>query len=131
MLCDKCGKNEATVRIYYEVNGITIHRNFCDACAGNRCDGCGSTYDDIVKSGKCGCSHCYEKFYEQLLPQIKKLQGSIEHRGKIPTVGLKVHQNDNSISNLRDELKLLIEQENYEQAAIVRDKIKLLEAETL
>ncbi len=131
MLCNKCGKSEATVRVYYQVNGVTVYRDFCDICAGNRCDCCGSTFEDISKSGKCGCPHCYEKFYNQLLPRIKKIHGSTEHSGKIPKNFLNTHQSENIVSKLRDELKLLVEQENYEQAAIVRDRIKLLEAEVL
>ncbi len=126
MLCNKCGKKEATIRIYYEVNGYTVHRDFCDECAVKRCSLCGTSYDDIAKSGKCGCPECYKEFHQNLIPRIQKTHGNIKHIGKTPAVVFKPLQSD--INNLRDELKLLIEQENYEQAAIVRDKIKALEA---
>ncbi len=127
MLCHKCGKNEATVRVYYEVNGVMIHGDFCEACVPvKRCDCCGSSFDDILKSGKCGCPHCYEKFYEKLLPRIKNVQGGrIEHTGKTPNAG---KSSEDQTLILKEQLKTLIAEEKYEEAAVVRDKIKNLEA---
>ncbi len=128
MLCHKCGKNEATIRIYYEVDGIMIHRDFCEQCAVKRCSCCNYTFDDILKSGKCGCSQCYIDFYEQLLPHIKKSQNSIKHIGKTPKRHL-TSDSDKSLAELQFLLKELISEENYEQAAVIRDKIKKLEAQ--
>ncbi len=154
MLCEKCGKMDATTHIRSVVNGVVHEKHLCSHCAANdgygdikgnnlsqmlssmfgdtmstaknwqlkRCSCCGSTYADIAESGKCGCSECYITFYEQLLPYLKKVQGSIEYVGK------KIVRENNykSIDELNNQLKELIKEENYEQAAIVRDKIKKL-----
>ncbi len=94
-----------------------------------RCSCCGSSFDDIANSGKCGCSECYTQFYEQLLPYLKRVHGSTEHIGKTPVVELKDDTNLETIESLRESLKALIQEEKYEQAAVVRDKIKALEGD--
>lgn len=93
-----------------------------------KCNCCGSTFSDIVNSGKCGCSECYTAFYEQLLPSLKRLHGSIKHVGKRPDFKYSENTKDD-ISALREQLKKLVEEEKYEEAAVIRDKIKSMECE--
>lgn len=95
-----------------------------------RCSCCGSTFSDIAKSGKCGCAECYTTFYEQLLPYFKRVHGSTKHIGKIPNRVTSLDSNDkDGVESLRMLLSQLVSEEKYEQAAIVRDKIKNLEGE--
>lgn len=95
----------------------------------NRCTCCGASFGEIANSGKVGCSHCYEKFKGELLPYLKRVHGSINHIGKKPTTeGLTVIPTD-KISEMRKKLSILVKNENYEEAAIVRDEIKKLEEE--
>ena len=106
------------------------------------CKGCNSTLDDIINIGKLGCADCYETFKSELLPYLKRIHGETKHIGKIAyTVNEekdkdtipadKKAENNNesadSLSTLKEELKNLISEEKFEQAAIVRDKIKALE----
>ncbi len=94
-----------------------------------RCSVCGASFSDIVETGKVGCSACYETFYEQLLPSLKRLHGSIHHVGKTPEpTDLIVHKPD-KLAELQQKLKELIEKENFEEAAVVRDQIKAFEEE--
>jgi protein arginine kinase activator len=58
------------------------------------------------------------------LPYLKRVHGSIEHSGKTPDIS---EGKSNSISDLKDELNRLVKEEKYEQAAVIRDKIKELE----
>ncbi len=90
------------------------------------CECCGTSYDQIFQSGKCGCANCYKVFSAQMLPFIFRVQNSKAHIGKIPSATLNVNQS--TVINLREKLKTLVLQERYEEAAIVRDKIKELEA---
>lgn len=96
-----------------------------------RCNCCGSNFDDIAKSGKCGCPECYTTFYQQLLPYLKRVHGSTKHIGKIPTNIAPSETKADKVSELRKLLNQLVKDENYEQAAVVRDQIKQLEGETL
>ena len=95
-----------------------------------QCKCCGMTFADISKSGKCGCAECYTTFYEELLPYLKRVHGSTQHIGKIPqTENQTTESNIDKVNKLRDYLNLLIKEEKYEQAAVVRDQIKALEGE--
>ena len=91
------------------------------------CDCCGSTFADIANSGRCGCAECYSTFYKQLLPYFKRLHGSTKHTGKTIN-NIKDYNNPTeTIDSLRQLLSKLIQDENYEQAAVIRDKIKSLQ----
>ncbi len=95
-----------------------------------RCDCCGSSFEDIQARGKCGCPNCYEQFYQQLLPRIKKIQGSTKHIGKTPNkIPVEANQNENTVEALRLRLNELVTEEKYEEAAVLRDKIKQMEAD--
>lgn len=163
MICEKCGKNNATTHIRSIVNGVVHEKHLCGYCAAGegyndiksnnlsqllasmfgdtlsltpntqvvRCNCCGSTFADIAESSKCGCSECYSTFYDQLLPYLKRVHGSTKHIGKIPNrAPLAVKQSEDTIDGLRNILNQLVREENYEQAAVIRDKIKKLEGES-
>ncbi len=157
MLCEKCGKNHATTHIKTIVNGVVKEFNLCAFCAakegysGNslanmlasmfgeissvellkhqlKCSVCGSTFSDIAKTGKVGCCECYSTFYDQLLPYVKRVHGSTTHVGKTPnSVSFTEKTHTETVEALRNELSRLVALENYEQAAIIRDKIKEME----
>ena len=46
-----------------------------------RCDVCGLSFDDIVRSSRPGCPNCYRVFYDKLLPSIQKMHGRALYRG--------------------------------------------------
>ncbi len=94
-----------------------------------KCSCCGSTFDDIAQNGKCGCSECYEIFYDQLLPYLKRVHGSIKHVGKVLNNDMS-DQSVDKIDDLRKLLEKLVKEEKYEQAAVIRDKIKILQEDT-
>jgi len=91
------------------------------------CSNCGLTYDEFKKSGKLGCSDCYEEFKVVLQPRIKSLQAGVKHVGKIPNMKGKELIRKRKLKDLKEEMQKLIVDEQYERAAIVRDEIKKLE----
>ena len=95
-----------------------------------RCPVCGSTINDISNTGKAGCSDCYKTFGEQLLPFIKRIHGSVSHTGKMVSGNVSAENNEKSeLLKLKEQLKSLIAEEKFEEAAKVRDRIKELEGE--
>lgn len=93
-----------------------------------RCSCCGSSFSDIVESGKAGCSECYKVFSSELEPSLSRLHGKVKHVGKIPnTVLSKESENRKIIESMRDQLKQAVKNEQYETAAELRDKIKSME----
>ena len=102
-----------------------------------RCKTCGSTLNDIKRSGKVGCADCYDIFFSELMPTIRNIHGNTEHKGKRPaaieyTVSDEGEdekpQSSDKLSELKAELKKAIGDENFERAAQLRDEIKGLEA---
>ena len=93
-----------------------------------RCDKCGSTFNDILRSGKIGCGDCYSTFYDKLLPSLERLHGRTSHEGKIPN-GSPVQQKNSRIDELREQLQNAVNLQDYETAASLRDQIKALEQE--
>ena len=100
------------------------------------CNTCGSTLNDIKRTGKVGCADCYDTFFSELMPTIRNIHGNTEHKGKRPNViEYTVNEDkkdqtesaEDKLSVLRAELKKAIEDENFERAAQLRDEIKELE----
>lgn len=92
------------------------------------CNSCGLSYEEFKKRGRLGCKNCYESFKDQLYPLLRKIHGSIHHRGKLPRV--KVEKKiplEEKIKNLKVFLERAIRIEEYEEAARIRDEIKELE----
>lgn len=93
-----------------------------------RCPGCGNTYDQFNQIGKFGCSQCYDTFQNEITSLVQRLQGSTTYEGRVPS-----HTNNRfkiayEIKQLRRQLELAIQNEEYEQAVSLRDKIKQLES---
>ena len=93
------------------------------------CPNCGMSYRDFQQTGKIGCSVCYATFRRQLEPLLRRIHGSSTHSGKIPHRTGGTLEMKHTIESLRKSLKECVAQEEYEKAAELRDKIRLLEHE--
>ncbi|MFD1021174.1 UvrB/UvrC motif-containing protein [Thalassobacillus hwangdonensis] len=93
-----------------------------------KCPKCGLTYEQFAHIGKFGCAKCYDTFNERLNPIFKRVHsGNTMHDGKIPErAGGKLHL-QKQIEQQKQQLHQLIEQEEFEKAATVRDEIRALE----
>jgi protein arginine kinase activator len=93
-----------------------------------QCDVCKMTFSQFVKVGKFGCANCYETFKDHLNPVLKRLHsGNTSHNGKIPKrIGGNIHLRK-KLETLKNSLKELIANEEFEKAAEVRDEIRSLE----
>jgi protein arginine kinase activator len=93
-----------------------------------RCECCGASFHDILLTGKVGCAECYYTFADQLAPFIRRIHGSVAHRGKtagggdLPQVLPKAQ-----LAIMHGRLKEAIQNENFEQAAVLRDRIHKME----
>lgn len=104
----------------------------------NKCEICGSTFEDIINTGKFGCNNCYEVFQDRLDPIIKKIQGSNRHVGRLEKISNNNHKlkysqkrenksenkEENKLEKLKEDLKKAIKEERYEDAAKLRDEIR-------
>lgn len=94
-----------------------------------RCEKCGSSFNDIVKSGCVGCSECYRKFYDKLQPSLQRIHGKALHSGKKP-VNLNQSAEKPTVFSLIERLNAQMDEavrnQNFEEAAALRDKINSL-----
>ncbi len=94
------------------------------------CENCGMSFSEYRQSGIVGCSNCYDTFRNEIKNYFKSINKVPKHIGNIPQNANKNLKNKREISQLESELEILISLEEYENAAIVRDKIKLLKEES-
>jgi len=88
------------------------------------CSQCGLSYSQFKQSGRLGCSECYETFIDGLKALLRKIHGSNQHLGKIPSFEVEHVQRKKEIRKLRDDLKKAINAEEFERAAALRDRIQ-------
>ncbi|NMA33782.1 MAG: hypothetical protein GX940_04425 [Clostridiaceae bacterium] len=92
-----------------------------------RCDMCGMSFDDFRRLGKLGCPNCYRVFRDNLEPILRRLHGSAEHTGKMPARMADEIKTSNELKRLKAELASAVENEQYEKAAELRDRIREIE----
>lgn len=146
-LCSECAKE---LGVMEEFKMPSMNDLFGDSFLGNflgagvaamnslagieRCQTCGSSFNDIVKSGHIGCNDCYEKFGDKLEPSIRKIHGKTKHIGKFISYDESENTEDknkkkaepevNQIEVLKGQLKDAVQEQRFEDAAVLRDKIK-------
>jgi len=105
---------------------------------GLKCESCGMSYVNFKKLGRFGCENCYESFKRALYPLLKKIHGTTRHAGKEPKVmtsptkrvgkkPIKEKTETEKLDELKKRLDKAVKLEEFEEAAILRDKIRALE----
>ena len=90
------------------------------------CDECGWTEEKLRKTGKLGCGRCYAVFAPLLGEAFKNMHRGLSHLGKHPagnSENAELHICRARISKLQKELQQAIANEEYENAAVLRDRI--------
>ncbi len=115
MLCQNCGKRDATTHYHSVINGVVKDKYLCSECAVKekqmsikendvfkmltsffndsavpnlqtvKCECCGTSFSDIRRTGKVGCGNCYSVFKEQLTGTLQRIHGRTTHIGKRPS----------------------------------------------
>lgn len=95
-----------------------------------KCPVCGFSQADFKKTGRLGCSNCYETFGDGLQSLLKGMHKGTQHLGKTPTRVAKTMERDAQMKTLQRDLRKAVGEENYESAAEIRDKIRHLGVES-
>lgn len=100
-----------------------------------KCNECGMTFSEFIDNGKFGCANCYNVFSNKIDPILKNIHLSNRYTGRKPILlskNIEINKsesNDNKNSEieiLKEKLNRAVKEENYEEAAKIRDKIKEL-----
>lgn len=107
------------------------------------CDGCGFTQTDFKKTGRFGCAKCYYVFDEGLDSLLEAMHKHTQHVGKVPSTFPHLPKAEpvetptaimeasplDRLSELKESLSKSVEDEDYEEAARIRDEIAQLESQ--
>ena len=93
-----------------------------------KCTFCGLTMKDFRATGRLGCARCYVTFEASIRELLRRVHGSPRHIGR----SYRPPQDDvmeqaSVLGELREKLRRAIEQEQFEAAAELRDRIKVIE----
>jgi protein arginine kinase activator len=106
---------------------LNVKNESSESSSTRSCPDCGMTILQYKKSSLLGCPTCYVTFKEELLPIIHAVQNNnSQHVGRAPSqmsVGLNRHL---QIRRLLKKLESAVRQEEYEQAASLRDELREL-----
>jgi protein arginine kinase activator len=89
-----------------------------------KCPHCGFTQADFKKAGRLGCSECYVTFADGLESLLKSMHKGTKHLGKAPQSLQQSRDLSDKLKSLQKKLDKAVEEENFEQAAQIRDEIK-------
>lgn len=91
-----------------------------------KCPKCGFTQADFKKAGRLGCAECYVTFAEGLEALLKTMHKGTRHVGKVPQSIQQNRDLSERLKVLRKKLDKAVADEDFEQAASLRDEIKQL-----
>src|SRR5664280_2976241 len=89
-----------------------------------KCPRCGFTQADFKKAGRLGCPECYKTFADGLETLLKSMHKGTRHVGKVPESLRHTRDLSDRLMALQKKLNKAVEDENFEQAALLRDEIK-------
>ena len=113
--------------------GATVGKSAIDpslVVGGGRqaCPACGATLQDFRQSGRLGCADCYRTWETALRDILRKLHGATLHMGERYTErGVEPADPVERAADLREQLRLAVETENFELAAELRDRLRVVE----
>ena len=157
MNCQVCEKNPATFHLTEIGDDGKTVRDLCEECAARlgvanggsvpslleklfegqtqaltttqvKCPECGITFEEFRAKGRFGCPKDYEVFAKELLPLLEKIHsGAKKHVGRVPAGFGNDTAREDALLRLRRELARAVKDENYEEAARLRDEIRTAE----
>jgi protein arginine kinase activator len=134
-LCEECSKTKGVNDpVGFELAdlllGLGASKEIDQSSGGAelKCPRCGFTQADFKKAGRLGCSECYKTFAEGLESLLKTMHKGTRHVGKVPEALREKRELSDRLKLLQKKLNKAVEDENFEQAASLRDEIKQMSA---
>jgi protein arginine kinase activator len=152
-MCDECGTNPANVHLTRIQENQTHVFHLCEECARKKgisisvnedaileemsgkkeavtkvrepektCGNCGTKLSEFRNKGWLGCAMCYQAFEQEIDELLIQVHGSSMHKGKKYT-GAARRMELGDLKRLRGELAIAIKNEQFEEAAALRDAI--------
>ena len=87
----------------------------------NACPVCRMKLPDFKKNSRLGCQVCYDVFAKELAPMLESMHRGKRHAGKTPRMY-------GDLFALQARLKEAVAAQRFEDAARVRDEIKMMKS---
>ncbi len=134
-LCEACSKEKGVTdptgfALADLLLGLGASQEMEKSSTGMRCPVCGFSQADFKKTGRFGCSNCYDIFGDGLESMLKNMHKDTEHKGKVPARLLKAKLREEEMKTIQRDLRKAISEEKYEAAAELRDRLKKIETGT-
>lgn len=158
MKCEICQKSEASVHFKQVNNGEASEMFVCEDCATKNgfdpqspialtdflfgvgmqadpitpendriCPDCRMKRSDFRKSSRLGCPECYQAFADDLAPMLEAMHKGCKHVGKVPCSEEMFAE----MRSLQKALDQAVAIEDFEEAAVLRDRLKGLNGSTV
>src|SRR5687768_11636250 len=143
MLCDNCGERDASVHLTTIVNNEVRQQHLCERCAAER--GVETTVapkhplGDFLhavqtqlatpaETGRWGCARCYTAFEVSMRELLRRVHGNSRHGGRgYQPPQPEMDERATILGELKERLRRAIESEQFELAADLRDRIRVME----
>ncbi len=135
-LCQACAEQMQLMSKQQELNLPVIVQKLIgqfvdpvsDELARLTCPECGIQFMEFRQQGRLGCPHDYAVFRAGLEPLLERIHRAVRHVGKSPRRGAAARAEQAEVIELRRRLRRAVEAEAYEEAARLRDLLRLKEA---
>jgi protein arginine kinase activator len=93
-----------------------------------RCTFCGATMTDFRTTGRWGCARCYTAFEPSMRELLRRVHGNSRHGGHpYQPPQPQLDERSTILGELKERLRRAIESEQFELAADLRDRIRVME----
>jgi protein arginine kinase activator len=131
-LCEECAESQG-IPPKPSMSMLEIFQQLVEKTGGSArsrdrsCTACKMTFHEFKAKGRFGCAEDYDVFLNRLIPLLERIHGASEHvadpleqRGTFFAERAELRQ-------LRRDLNRVVHNEEYEEAARIRDRIQSLE----
>lgn len=130
-LCEPCAKEKgvsdpAGFAMDELLLGLGVTQQIERGAPAQKCPVCGFTQTDFKKTGRLGCSACYDTFADGLANLLKAMHKGMRHTGKMPAKLSRRYAMVDRVRSLESDLQQAVKDEKYEDAARLRDEIRKL-----
>lgn len=106
----------------------TVSSSPPDTSGVSKCPMCGMTLSHVLEFSSVGCAGCYSAFGSEIESVLEALHRGASHRGKSFAADNSRVQINKEIQAKRLLLRRMLKEENYEEAARLRDELAAMEA---
>ena len=138
-LCEQCARKKEELDFTFEPQ-FSLHKLFTSMlsqglisareekeAAALQCPACKLTFAQFGQIGRLGCGSCVAAFEERLKPLLRRIHAGSTHTGKIPARARVKVNRLRELDKLKEELHQKVQNEEFEEAALLRDRIRAME----